>query len=91
MKARHLIAEAVIKCIASGRDPTVHELFQVAEHFWSDSEEASIFSWSELPADGLDRLAALRAAKAALCGSDDLAELTASAAGGLRPSHRAEA
>jgi hypothetical protein len=89
MKPRHLIEKPVIDCIASGRDPTVHELFHVAERIWTDVGSASIPTWSELPVNGLERLAALRAAKAALGGSDDHpAELTACAASALRRGHR---
>jgi hypothetical protein len=70
MKPRHLIAGPVIDCIVSGRDPTVHELFDVAERIWTDmGAMASVLSWSELPMSGAERLAALRAAQAALSGS----------------------
>jgi hypothetical protein len=71
MKPRQLIAGPVIDCIASGRDPTVHELFHVAERFWLDAGElASVMSWSELSPNGKERLASLKAAKAALSGCD---------------------
>ena len=67
---RHLIADAVIDCIASGRDPTIHELFHVAERIWTDAGAmVPVLSWGELPPGGMERLAALRAAKAALSGS----------------------
>jgi hypothetical protein len=70
MKPRHLIAGPVIDCIASGRDPTVHDLFHVAERIWTDmGAMASALSWSELPMNGAERLVALRAAQAALSGS----------------------
>ena len=72
MKPRHLVAGPVIDCIASGRDPTVHELFHVAERIWTEAGAmASALSWSELPVNGVERLRSLRVAIAALSGSDD--------------------
>lgn len=71
MKPHHLIANPVIDCIAAGRDPTVHELFHVAERIWTDAGAMrSASSWSELPVNGSERLASLKAAKAALSGSE---------------------
>jgi hypothetical protein len=72
MKPHHLLADPVISCIASGRNPTVNELFYVAERIWTDVEAAPLSSWSELPVSCMKRLSALKAALAALSGSEDL-------------------
>jgi hypothetical protein len=71
MKPNHLIARPVVDCIADGREPSVHELFEVAERIWTDTRTArSAFSWSDLPVDGSERLISLRAAQAALTGNE---------------------
>ncbi len=36
MKPSNLIAGPVVECIADGRDPTIRELFHVAERIWTD-------------------------------------------------------
>jgi hypothetical protein len=92
MNPRQLIAGPVIDCIASDRSPTVHELFHVAERIWTDAGAAtSTSSWSELPVDGVERLASLRAAKAALSGSDEhLGGLSGCAVGDVGRLHRRE-
>ena len=65
------IAAEVIACIAEGRDPTVGELFDVAERIWRDvSGERNAFSWSALERDRPERLFCLQAAHAALRGTD---------------------
>jgi hypothetical protein len=70
MNPRHLIAHPVIDCIAADRNPTLHELYHVAERIWADvGATTSSLSWSELPVNGVERLALLRAAKAALSGA----------------------
>ena len=70
MKPRHLIADPVVDCIASSRDPTLDELFSVAERIWKDLAVAgSAMPWRQLPRDSLERLTCLRAAQAALRGS----------------------
>lgn len=72
MPPRHLIAGPVIDCIASGRDPMIHELFHVAERIWMDAgATASGLSWNDLPLNGVERLRSLRIAIAALSGSYD--------------------
>lgn len=71
MKPKHLIPSPVLDCIADGRDPTIHELFHVAERIWTDTRSTqSAFSWSYLPAHGSERPASLRAARVALSGSE---------------------
>ena len=71
MKPAHLIAGPVVDCIANGRDPTLDELFQVAERIWRDAKgERSAFSWGQLPTDSAERVLSLRAAQAALRGTD---------------------
>lgn len=65
-----LFIDAVIGCVAEGRDPTVQELFHVAQRIWSDgAPDRSAFAWGRLPTASLDRLSALRSARLALCGS----------------------
>lgn len=65
-----LMPEEVIDCMASGRDPTVQELFAIAERIWTDGAAGrSAFSWGRLPPDSGARLNALRGAHLALSGS----------------------
>lgn len=71
MKPAHLIAGPVVDCIASGRDPTGDELFQVAERIWTDATgERSASAWEQLPPDSAERLLSLRAAQVALRGTE---------------------
>lgn len=68
-----LISDQLVDCIANDRDPTVQELFALAERIWTDaSGTRSAFTWERLPPDISDRLVALRAAQLALSGSNDL-------------------
>lgn len=68
--ASPLIAVQIVDCIATGLDPTLHELFAVAERMWTDgAADRSAFAWGALPPDSKDRLIALRRARAALGGS----------------------
>lgn len=68
-----LIPNQLVDCIANDRDPTVQELFALAERIWTDaSGTRSAFTWGRLPPDSSDRLVALRAAKLALSGGCDL-------------------
>ena len=65
------IAVEVIACIAEARDPTVGELFNVAQRIWRDVRgERSAFAWGELERDGPERLFYLQVAHAALRGTD---------------------
>ena len=64
-----LIPDQLVNCIATGREPTVHELFAVAERMWIDgAAERSAFAWDRLAPDASDRLTALRNAQLALTG-----------------------
>ena len=68
-----LISDQLVDCIANDRDPTVHELFALAERIWTDAAGLkSAFTWDRLPRDTGDRLFALRAAQLALRGSKEL-------------------
>ena len=65
-----LIPDQLVSCIATGREPTVHELFAVAERMWIDgAAERSAFAWDRLAPDAGERLTALRNAQLALTGS----------------------
>ena len=65
-----LMPEQLVDCIATGREPTVHELFAVAERMWIDgAAERSAFAWDRLAPDAGERLIALRGAQLALSGS----------------------
>ena len=66
-----LIPDQLVDCIAAGREPTVRELFAVAEWMWIDgAAERSVFAWDQLASDASERLIALRGAQLALAGSD---------------------
>lgn len=69
MSTTPLIPDQLVDCMANGRDPTVQELFTIAEWIWTDGAAGrSAFSWGRLhPASG-DRLQALRGAHLALSG-----------------------
>lgn len=72
MSATPLVPDQIIKCISTGREPTVQELFQVAERIWIDGAIGrSAFSWGRLPSGSHDRLVALRGAQLALSGNRD--------------------
>ena len=65
------IPDQLVDCIANDRDPTVRELFALAERMWTDASGArSAFAWGGLPPASTDRLVALRSAQLALSGSD---------------------
>ena len=62
--------DQLVECIATGREPTIHELFAVAERIWTDgAAERSAFAWDQLAPDASERLVALRGAQLALTGS----------------------
>ena len=65
------IAREVIDCIAHGRDPSSDELASVASRIWNDIRGSrSAFAWGELGHDSSERLLSLKAAHAALSGSN---------------------
>jgi hypothetical protein len=65
-----LFAHEVIECVSEGREPTVHELFRLAERIWQDSGSMrSAFAWDQLPTSDPERLCSLRAAMAAAVGT----------------------
>lgn len=69
MTTTSLVPDQLVDCIASGREPTVAELFAVAERIWTESAaERSAFDWSRLVPTSSYRLTALRGAQAALTG-----------------------
>ena len=69
-----LFANEVVDCVAEGRDPTLHELFSVAQRIWAEgAADRSAFAWGKLPTSSPARVDALRAAQLALCGAPDVA------------------
>ncbi|GAY19510.1 MULTISPECIES: hypothetical protein [Sphingomonadaceae] len=65
-----LFEDAVIDCVATDREPTVQELFHVAQRIWAEgAANRSVFRWDCLPPTDTEKLLALRAAQAALSGS----------------------
>ena len=65
-----LFEDAVIDCVATNREPSVQELFRVAQRIWSDAAaDRSAFRWGRLASSDTEKLHALRAAQIALCGS----------------------
>lgn len=65
-----LMLDALVDCVATGREPTVHELAQLADRVWSDaSSRKSAFSWSDSSSLKIDRVIAFRAALLAFRGS----------------------
>jgi hypothetical protein len=59
----------LISCVATGRDPTVPELFDLAERMWTESAaDRSAFAWGELHPACTDRVVALRSALVAFSG-----------------------
>ncbi len=66
-----MFEDAVIDCVATGRAPSVQELFLVAERIWVDgASDRSSFRWGCLPLFDTEKLFALRSAQAALMGSE---------------------
>jgi hypothetical protein len=60
----------VIDCVASGRAPTVQELFHVAELIWSEAgADRPAFRWGCLAPTDPEKMTSLRAAQVALLGS----------------------
>ncbi|MET0309920.1 MAG: hypothetical protein ABW023_14535 [Sphingomonas sp.] len=71
MPEQATVATAVIDCIAQGRIPSDDELHRVAERIWSDMRGTrSAFAWGDLDHDSSERLLSLKAAQAALAGTD---------------------
>ena len=65
-----LFENAVIDCVAIDRQPSVQELFRVAQRIWSDgAADRSAFRWGRLAPTDTEKLLALRAAQIALSGS----------------------
>ncbi|RYF07236.1 MAG: hypothetical protein EOO77_26025 [Oxalobacteraceae bacterium] len=61
----------LIECVATGRDPTVAELFHVAGRIWIDSApDRSAFAWEQLQPASDDRTTAIRLALVATRGGD---------------------
>lgn len=65
-----LFEDAVIDCLETDRQPSVEELFRVAQRIWSDgATNGSAFRWGRLAPTDTEKLLALRAAQLALSGS----------------------
>ena len=65
------IAPEIVDCIGQGRSPSVQELVRVADHILSDMQGArSAFTWGNQHENSIERVRSLKAAHAALMGSD---------------------
>lgn len=65
-----LPSQALVDCVATGRDPTVQELFDVAERIWSEvGQVRSAVAPAGLPSESEGRAQAIRLALVALRGS----------------------
>lgn len=65
-----VVAAELVACIALAREPTVPELFSVAKRVWVEgAADRSVLEWGKLAPSDPDKVRALRAAQAALCGS----------------------
>jgi len=70
MLKHELVPIEIVSCLSEGREPSVEELFRVAERIQADCRgEHSAFSLGRLNDDAYTRLASLRVAHAALCGT----------------------
>lgn len=68
-----LFDDAVIDCISSDRAPTIQELFHVAERIWAEgAANRSAIRWGCLAPTDPTKLMSLRAAQAALLGSEPI-------------------
>jgi len=66
------IAKELVECMATGRDPTVPELMDLAQRIWIEgAEDRSAFAWGQMATDTSERISALRTAAAALSDSHD--------------------
>lgn len=71
-----LMPDEIIECMGTGRNPTVQELYAVAERIWTDgSAGRSALSWGRLALNSGDRLKAIRGAQLALCGDERSASM----------------
>lgn len=68
--ANSMVSDQLADCIASGRSPTISELFSQAECIWIDGAAGrSAFAWSRLEPDSRARISALKNAHIALTGN----------------------
>jgi len=67
-----LFAAEVVECVAEGRAPTTQELYAVAERIGRDSGMGPIFAWGDSAPASAEERYLLRAAHAALRGTDIL-------------------
>ncbi len=68
LSASPMIISEVIDCMSEDREPSVQDLFRVAERIWSEgAPNRSAFAWGSLPA--AERVQSLRAAQLALRGA----------------------
>jgi len=66
----NLPEQALIDCVATGRDPTLQELLDVAERIWRETGQSrSAFAWRDVPSAADARAQAIRLALTALRGS----------------------
>lgn len=71
MSARGMMPSEIIECMSAGRQPSVGELFRVATRIRADFEgQRASFAWARPLDEKEARLLCLRAAHAALCGSE---------------------
>lgn len=71
MESKGVLMSELLDCLANGRDPTIHELHVVARGIWTQgAADRSAFMWDRMNPVSQDRAQALRAALAALRGSD---------------------
>ncbi len=72
ISANPMVSDQLVDCIASGREPTIHELFSQAESMWIDGAAGrSAFSWGQMARGSNERMRALRHAQMALTGTAD--------------------
>jgi hypothetical protein len=65
-----LMPDALIDCVATGREPSAVELVELADRVWSEAaDRRSAFDWDGRPTRTMDRVIALRAARLAFRGS----------------------
>jgi hypothetical protein len=71
MSARGVMPSEIIECMSAGRQPSVDELFRVAKRIRADFEgQRSAFARARPLGEKEAPLLCLRAAHAALCGTD---------------------
>ena len=68
--ASPLVADELVTCVATGAPATCDQLTHLAARIWAEgAQHRSAFSWSELPAEAIDRVFAMRSAALVLNGA----------------------